>query len=169
MRVTAETLLWQSRKVNGNQPRTRLKETPLKSRADVILRRNTIQEFPNMCHSIHFQSNAISKAKHVPAFILLIRRKNNLHLFISEAMWNERRIKELLRKGHKTERWETAGCKWKDEKLWAHFIKPIHHKCAACRRMYAHTHTHTELDASKENTPQLLKADNLVAFQVELN
>lgn len=60
---------------------------------DVILWENMIQEFPNLCHSIHFQSNAISKAKHIPAFILLIRRKNNLHLFISEAVWNETRIK----------------------------------------------------------------------------
>lgn len=54
--------------------------------SDVILQGKIIQEFPNLCHSIHFQSNAISKAKHIHAFILLIRRKNNFYFFISEAV-----------------------------------------------------------------------------------
>lgn len=40
----------------------------------VICAKNMIQEFLNLCHTVHFQSRAISKTKTIP-FILLIRRK----------------------------------------------------------------------------------------------
>lgn len=107
---------------------------------DVILRGGKwFRNLQNRCRSTHFQSNAISRAKYIPAFILLIRRKNNLHFFISEAVWNESRMEGSRWKGQKTEgRLETVGSWRTDEKHWANFIKVIHHKCAR----HAHTLTH---------------------------
>lgn len=69
-----------------------------------------IQEFPNLCPSIHFQSNAISESQAYPCFHPFDQREKQFTLFHFGASVKWRQNKgESVERAKDRERLETVG------------------------------------------------------------